>query len=96
LDILFSTVIRTIHVWLHRCPTAFPHYLRHNWSIYHIEQLFYSLLMSVGVLCCYQPSYHGSFHIAIIFKFVTTKIHETGHNRLATVSPEAIKTSVGC
>jgi hypothetical protein len=63
--------------------------------IYHLRQLFYSLLMLAGVLCYYQPSYHGSFHIAIIFKCRATKIHETVHNRLATNCPEAIKTSVG-
>ena len=51
--------------------------------------------MLVGVLCCYQSSYHGCLHVAIIFKSVAIKIHETDHDRLATDSPEAIKTSVG-
>lgn len=35
-------------------------------------ELFYSMLMTVHVISC-QPSCHSCFHVAVSFKFVTTK-----------------------
>ena len=46
--ILFSNVISMIHFWLNRRPTAFPHYLRHNWSICHIGVFLFSVDVSRG------------------------------------------------
>jgi hypothetical protein len=52
------SLIRPVHISLCCCPTAFPHSLRHNWSIYHTVG-WASLLLGI-------ENRDNWFHLAII------------------------------
>jgi hypothetical protein len=85
------TLLETVQICLH-CHTTPSRSSHHSLGIFiSWDKLFYCLLIEVRVLC-YQLPRHNCFHLAMFFKYVTTKIllHalNTDDNRWGTNSPD--------